>query len=247
MASIPSVPRPIQFTSLRKEDLTTDGGVASFNQQLSQIVTTLNSLVGAGGPTVLPAGIDVKGAPVTGLPAPTKASDAVSLDHASASYSPAAQQPQLDIGGKHALKGLTGLWLRSNQLAANGVVGTQSAGLAGSRSLFLTANPDTTPPTGGDVFQNTTGQSLLIAVSADGGGGGFHAVVYCDSSPSPVTQVAQFSRVNAGSSAPNFYPGSVTFLVPANFYYGISATSGGGAPTIRTWTEWTLGLSQAAI
>lgn len=119
---------------------------------------------------------------------------------------------------------------------------TQTANLAGSRGLYATPNPDSTPPSAPDIFQNTSGLPMLVTVSADGGGGGFHGVVYCDSSSSPSTQTAQFGRVNSGSSSPNFYPASVTFLVPPNYYYGISVTSGGGSPSIRTWTEWTFGV-----
>lgn len=95
-----------------------------------------------------------------------------------------------------------------------------------------------TPPT--IVYQNTGSKAMLVTVSGDNGGGGFEAAVYCDSSPSPTTMVAQFARVNAGSSPPLFYPGGVTFIVPAGFYYGISVSNGGtsGAPSVRTWTEW---------
>ncbi len=110
-----------------------------------------------------------------------------------------------------------------------------------TRFFAYVADPDTTPPTGANVFQNTDKGARLVTVSADLGGGGFHGVVYCDSNPSPTTQVAQFSRVNAGSSPPNYYPGSVTFMVPVGYYYGISVTNGSGLPFIRTWTEWTLG------
>lgn len=115
---------------------------------------------------------------------------------------------------------------------------TQNAGLASIRSLYPVASPESTPPIGSYVYHNTSSSPMLVTVSADLGGGGFRGVVYCDSSSSPITDVAQFSRVNAGSSAPNYYPGSVTFLVPPGFYYGISVTSGSGTPTIRTWTEW---------
>jgi hypothetical protein len=109
-------PLPIQYTSMTKEQFASDSGVAFHNLQLSQIVTTLNAILGSGGPTLLPSGIDVRGAAVTGLATPTSPSDAISAGHADTNYSAAAQQPQLDIGGKHALKGLTGLWLKVQQL-----------------------------------------------------------------------------------------------------------------------------------
>jgi hypothetical protein len=118
----------------------------------------------------------------------------------------------------------------------------QTAGLAGSRALEAVSNPDTTPPAS-DIYHNTTGAAIMVTVSADGGGGGFHGVAYCDASATPTTAVAQFSRVNAGSSSPNFYPGSISFMVPKNYYYGISVTSGGGSPSIRTWTEYKFKLA----
>jgi hypothetical protein len=120
-----------------------------------------------------------------------------------------------------------------------------SDGTTGSRRFFQTANPETTGPTSSYVFQNSNTSPLLVVVSADGGGGGFHGVVYCDITTTPVTKVARLSRVNAGSSNPNYYPGSVMFLVPAGYYYGISVTSGGGTPVganaLDSWTEYTLG------
>ena len=120
------------------------------------------------------------------------------------------------------------------------VSATQNANLALSRSLYSTGNPFTTPPSPGNVYQNTSGVAMVVTVSADLGGGGFGGVVYADSNAAPTTIVAEFSRVNAGSGPPNFYPGSVTFIVPPSGYYGISVTSGSGTPLIRSWTEWLL-------
>lgn len=117
---------------------------------------------------------------------------------------------------------------------------SQTAGLAGSRGFYATTNPDTTPPVAPYIYQNTNTFPLIVTVSGDSGGSGFHGDVYCDSAASPTTLVAEFSRVNAGSSTPNFYPGSVTFVVAPGYYYGISVTSGGGTAFVTNWTEWTL-------
>ena len=112
----PSIsPLPIQYSAMSKEQFASDSGVAFHNQQLSQIVTTLNSVLGSGGPTILPSGIDVQGAAVTGLAAPTGPTDAVSAGHASANYSAAAVSPQLDLGGGSTLKGLANLYLMHGQ------------------------------------------------------------------------------------------------------------------------------------
>ncbi len=111
-------PLPIQYTPVTKEQLASDDGVAFLNQQLSQFTTTINALVGAGGPTLLPGGVDVQGARVTGLSAPTSPADAVSLAHANANYGPATQSTALDIGGTHTLKGLSYLLLKQQQSLA---------------------------------------------------------------------------------------------------------------------------------
>jgi hypothetical protein len=135
--------------------------------------------------------------------------------------------------------------------AANGVLPvTQSAGLialngtSGSRQFYQTASPLSTPPASGYIYQNTSGAPKLVTISADGGGGGFSGGVYCDATSTPSTLVSMFSRVNAGSSNPNYYPASTTFIVPVGYYYGVSVTSGGAPPVgtnaFVTWTEWTL-------
>ena len=115
MPSPSSNPRPIQFTSFRKEDFATDSGVAFVNQSFAQLFNTVNALFGSGGPTILPSGIDVQGSKVTGLAAPTHPSDAVSAGHADANYSAPAVSPQLDLGGSSTLKGLSNLYLLLGQ------------------------------------------------------------------------------------------------------------------------------------
>jgi len=118
-------------------------------------------------------------------------------------------------------------------------------GTSGSRQFYQTGNPDITPPISGYIYQNTNGTPLLVCVSADGGGGGFKGVIYCDASATPTTKVSRFSRVNDGSSNPNYYPCPVTFLVPTGYYYGISVTNGGATPVGSnawdSWTEWIIG------
>lgn len=108
-------PLPIQFTPFRKEDFTSEAGVSFVNQTLSQLTTTLNAMVGAGGPTLLPSGVDVRGASVTGLGLPNSPTDAVSLAHANANYGAEAQSSKLDVGGPNALKGLSYLFLKAQQ------------------------------------------------------------------------------------------------------------------------------------
>lgn len=111
-------PLPIQNFQLSKEHFTTDQGVKQFNILMQQVITSLQAVQGVAGPSVLPSGIDVAGAKVSGLAAPEHESDAVSLGHAQGSFSPATQQQQLDIGAPYALKGLTSLFLQFNQSQA---------------------------------------------------------------------------------------------------------------------------------
>lgn len=132
-----------------------------------------------------------------------------------------------------AIPGLTcGVTLNTGLIASNGA--------SGARGFYQTANPDTTPPAS-NIFQNTTGCMMTVMVSADGGGGGFRGVAYVGASPTPATRISAFSRVNAGSSNPNYYPGAMTFSVPSNFYYGISVTTGGATPVggnaLDSWSE----------
>ena len=135
--------------------------------------------------------------------------------------------------------------------AASGSVGaTQNAslistnGTSGSRQFDSISNPLTTPPSSPYIYQNTNASALLVTVSADGGGGGFFGAAWCDSSSTPSTVVAFFSRVNDGSSNPNFYPCPMTFIVPAGYYYGVTVTASGGVPigtnAMDSWTEWVL-------
>lgn len=103
-------PMPIQFTPFEAKHFSTPEGLAFVNLQFSQIVNALNRGTGQGGPVVLPAGINVAGASVTGLGKPSDPSDAVSLGHAEGNYGPAAVSPNLDIGGTSTLKGLAAVY-----------------------------------------------------------------------------------------------------------------------------------------
>ena len=129
-------PQPIQFTPFRKEHFDSDHGIAFVNLQFSQLVTSLNSLFGQAGPTLLPSGVDVRGASVTGLAAPTAPSDAVSLSHAQAAFGPATQQSELDIGGAHMLKGFA-YALSGIQSLSTAVATIPATPYAGGQSFTL--------------------------------------------------------------------------------------------------------------
>lgn len=105
-ATPPARPKiPLQFTPFREDHFKTPDGIATVNQTIQQIVNAINE--GTVGKLVLPNGADVRGASITGLGDPQGPSDAVSNAHVSTTYGYGAQRAQLDIGGDHALKGLT--------------------------------------------------------------------------------------------------------------------------------------------
>lgn len=125
-----SSPFPIQFAPFEKKHFETDEGLAFVNLQFSQIITALNTGNGVAGKVTLPHGVDVRGATVSGLGEPEAPEDAVSQSHVQSNYSAPAVGPQLDIGGKYALKGLTGL-----QLQLNSLLSSLSAGVSGTIAL----------------------------------------------------------------------------------------------------------------
>jgi hypothetical protein len=108
-------PQPIQFTAFTKEEFQSDAGIARLNLLLAQYTPVINRLLGASGPTLLPSGVDVRGATVTGLGPPQSESDAVSSGHANSKYGAAAVSPELDLGGGNTLKGLSNLYLLIGQ------------------------------------------------------------------------------------------------------------------------------------
>jgi hypothetical protein len=122
----PSSQRPnrVQFPILRKEDFSTDAGVSSFNLNMAQFVTTINNILGDGGATQFPAGLDVAGAKVTGLAEPSGPTDAVSQSHVASNYGSSTQSTNLDIGGSNTLKGLAAVY------GASGPGGTQTTAIA---------------------------------------------------------------------------------------------------------------------
>lgn len=128
---------PIQYTPFRKEDLQSDGGIAFFNQQLQQIVNAVNIGQGHAGKVVIPNGIDVNGATISGVGTPKAPSDAVSQGHAESNYSAPAVAPKLDIGGPNALKGLTGVTIQANKSTADvtAIQAQLAAGVSGTITI----------------------------------------------------------------------------------------------------------------
>jgi hypothetical protein len=127
-------PLPIQRYQVTADDFKNP---ARLNVFLSQLTGAVQSVQGAGGPSMLPSGVDVQGARVTGLAAPEHPSDAISSGHAQSQFSAETLSPQLDIGGKNALKGLTGLQINSTSQAASiaKIQATLATGVSGTVTL----------------------------------------------------------------------------------------------------------------
>jgi hypothetical protein len=130
-----ATPLPIQRVQFTAKDFAENPG--SVNVTLNQLIGAIQSLQGSSGPSVLPSGIDVAGSTITGLAAPTSPSDAISAGHAANQYSASSLGPQLDIGGKNALKGLTGLQMTSNSQASTlaTITATLATGVSGTVTL----------------------------------------------------------------------------------------------------------------
>ena len=127
-------PLPIQNFQLTKSDIE-DPSLGRLNVMLQQVIQRVNEHSGVSGTTLLPSGVDVQGSTVTGLAAPSSASDAISAGHADSQYSASALAPQLDLGGKNALKGLAGIQLQMQQ-AASGTVTIPKLTTANGRITF---------------------------------------------------------------------------------------------------------------
>ena len=109
------------------------------------------------------------------------------------------------------------------------IVGTDSSVLLlnGSATSFQAQNSLTTTRHLGVTYQNTGATPRLVTVSL-GATGAWSAVIVCDSSSSPSTQVGSMGGLGASASC--------TFLVLPGFYYYVYGPS--GSPIIDNWTEW---------
>jgi hypothetical protein len=137
---------PIQFTPLTKADLD-DPNLGFLNQVLTQFANGINAGNGAMGKTVLPSGIDVKGATVSGVGEPQAPTDAVSKGHAEKNYSAAALAPQLEGSGKYSLKTMRRLGDTNQQESSSTYLNLLSNTTPTANTSIVTA----TPPSGGSV------------------------------------------------------------------------------------------------
>lgn len=141
-----SAPLPIQASQIKLEDLQ-QPGVPFLNQLLAQHQNVINYLLGAAGKTILPSGIDVAGATVSGVGAPQSPTDAVSKAHAEANYSAAAIAPQLESGGKFSLKTVRNL----NSKAQSESNTTYLNRISNTTPTCNTSTISATAPSGGSI------------------------------------------------------------------------------------------------
>ena len=95
---------PLQQTQFTLKDFQSEEGINRLNQYFTNITRTVNANIGSGGPVAIPSGIDVKGATISNVGGVGPQHEAVSKAYAEANYSAAAIAPQLEGGGKNALR-----------------------------------------------------------------------------------------------------------------------------------------------
>lgn len=93
----------------------------------------------------------------------------------------------------------------------------------------------------GTVYQNTSSAMRFVTVTVSqvvaNAGQSAKNVAYVKSTSSPDTEVAEL--YSEYSSCIVSHRLSMTFCVPAGYYYKVTdEDSGGGASTLMKWTEW---------
>lgn len=133
---------PLQQTQFAPEDFA--GDTSALNQFFSQLVTRVNNLGGAAGPTQLPNGLDLSGSGITNVNGVGPQHAALSAAQAESQYSPAVMSKKLDAGGSHALRGVRHLNSDSQQEKS-------STFLDSIMHTVPTSNSATISGSGGDV------------------------------------------------------------------------------------------------
>jgi hypothetical protein len=142
---------PLQTTQLKLSDLQ-EPGLSTLNNLFSSIQNQITSLIGANGPTPLPSGANMGGAPVQNIGEPQSPADAISKAHAEANYSATALAPQLEAGQNTGLKTYRALNSKQQQESYSNF-------LEGVLNTAPTANTST-------ITGTTSGGSAVVSVSA---------------------------------------------------------------------------------
>jgi hypothetical protein len=146
---------PVQLTQFKLEDFQSEDGISRFNQQMTNVVKALNSVVAGAGPVTLPAGVDLQGASIANVGGVGPQHEVVSKAYAEANYSAAAIKPKLEAGGSHALTTVRRV-NDSRQLE------NSSAFLEGALNTAPTTNTSTITGSGSTV-SISSGQHLLVS------------------------------------------------------------------------------------
>lgn len=146
---------PVQLIQLRKEDFTSDDGVANINTLLAQIVKNQNLQNGSAGPTPLPSGADLKGKHIQNVGGVGPQHTAISMAFAEAHYSAEAIAPQLEAGQKNSLKSM-------RRVNDQNQIEYRSAWLEGMASTSPTTN-NATISGSGDTVTVSAGFHLKVS------------------------------------------------------------------------------------
>ena len=113
---------------------------ANSSVHYSKLTDSVNTLLGYNGAIPMVNILDLNGNPVQNVADPTAPQDALNLQTADKNYSPAVTKGQFDVGGKHALKGLTYLYLQTyvNKLIAG--AGISLSPTSGTGEVTITAS-----------------------------------------------------------------------------------------------------------
>jgi hypothetical protein len=128
--------------------------------------------------------------------------------------------------GAVVLNGSSQLPAVSGALLTSLPVFTTQNVVTGSRNINTSGSPNAY------VYQNTTGKTMIVTVSAYNSGGVFAQwIAYSDNASSPTTIVVQAIGLTA---IEQIVP--MTFLVLPNNYYKVTAIN--NPVTLAIWTEW---------
>jgi hypothetical protein len=213
---------------------------------LQQVIQRVNENSGVPGPTLMPSGVDVQGKTVTGLAAPTSASDAISAGHADSQYSASALAPQLDLGGKNALKGLTYLFLQKyvNQLiAGSGVTISPNSG-QGTVTISATGSGGTItsvvagPGLSGGGSSGSVTLSLSTPITVANGGTGTATPSLIAGSNVTVTGSWPNQTITASGAVSQIIAGTNVTISPSGGTGAVTINASGGGGGFSLGENW---------
>jgi len=156
---------PIQLTQFKPEDLQ-DPNLAVLNQWVANITKAANASTGTGGPVTIPSGIDVKGATISNVGGVGPEHEAVSKSYAEKNYSAAALAPQLEGGGKNALKSVRRVNDSNQKEQFSGFLDNIMSTAPTTNSATISGSGDSVTVSSGFHY-HTSGQVVPFAMRSD--------------------------------------------------------------------------------